>query len=130
MDMLDGNTAALRQHEAARDRADKRHAGYGNRVIESIIEKIFDPKGKPVCGRTLEGFIEDTVTFEDVAALLRSSGDERAVRFNAMTKCVEEAICAWCNGDGSDYVAELERDWQESDKADAAESRRVVREAI
>lgn len=125
MKMLDGNTAAERQHSASQARAEARHDAYGERVITDIIDDLF--MGKKVAGLTLHDFCDD-ITSNEIGAVLICRGDDRADKLASLQTKVEGLIREWCDGAGADEVAERERQWQEDDEADAAESRAAVRE--
>lgn len=117
--MPDGNTAALRTHEAAQDRADRRHALHGAGAVESIVEDLFG--GKKVADRTLHDFC-DGVSAEEIAALLLASGDDRTAKLHAMEKAVKDAILVSCESGGlEDEVAEREREAVDDAKAAAGE---------
>ena len=113
--MPDPNAFAERQHSASQARAEERYEEYGLRVIASIVDDLFD--GKKVDGLTLHDFCEEALTWEDVGALLIAGGI--CPRYDALKEKVERHIFQWCEGRGSDEVAERIRSWEETDRAES-----------
>ena len=110
--MPDSNSFAERQHSASQARAESLYDCYGEDVIQSIVDELFD--GKKVCGMTVDDFCEETLTFCDIGALLcAASRDDQIARLDAIRERVTEHIRRWCAGSGADYVWERVKEWSE-----------------
>ena len=122
-DMPDGNTAALRQHEASEDRAQARFDAYGERAIQSVVDDLFD--GKKIAGFTLRDFCEDdaSVELETVLRVWSQSHDAAIACLDALTDKIEERIREWCGEDVTGEVDERVRVLDE-DARDAAQPSR------
>lgn len=123
--MPDGNSAALRQHEAEQDRLDLRHSTYGFRVVQDIVDDLFD--GQKVARLTLHDFTDDITAEEIGSLLLAGNRDQQIDRLDALKDRTERRIRDWCDGDGADEVAEREQAAKKDARADAAESRTAAR---
>lgn len=110
----------LRQHEATQDRLESRHAAYGDKVVESIVDDLFS--GKKVDGWTIHDFCENCLTWEEVGALMMTYGAGALDLHYDLKQKLKGYIREWCClGDGVDEVSERERLWEEDAKADARE---------
>lgn len=122
-EMPDGNTAALRQHEASEDRAQARFDAYGERAIQSVVDDLFD--GKKIAGFALRDFCEDEASAEiETLLLARSrSQDEATTRLDALTDEIEERIREWCGEDLTGEVDERVRMLDDDARDEAQPSR-------
>jgi len=126
MDQPDGNTAAERAYSAAQARAEERHDAYGEGAVQSIVDDLFE--GKKVARLTLHDFVTEIYDGADVAGMLLIGRDAQIERLDEWKSTAEKAIREWCDGRGSDEVAERVASADEDARADAAEARAAVRE--
>ena len=112
--MPDSNSFAERQHSASQARAEERYEAYGSRVVESIIDDLLE--GREVGGMTWDDFCEHRLTWKDVGALLKATGDARIDKHHDLKLTVERHIRQWCEGRGSAEVNERVKAWEEADR--------------
>ena len=127
-EMPDGNTAALRQHEATQDRLESRHAAYGDKVVESIVDDVVSGRGVKGTHKTLNagdfilenGGAEMWIDHDELAILLCGRSDQQTNVRDRLRKRLEGVVRDWCNdGAGAVEVSERERLWDEDARASA-----------
>lgn len=104
-DIPDGNTAALRAHEAAEARAEKRWKAYGEAAIKSVIEDVLEGRVlrnvNPLPPRDVApgDFIEDVAEWIDADTLATLiTGHESVIEslLVALHGRLERKVRDWC----------------------------------
>ena len=101
----------LRQRESTQDKLEGRHAAYGDRAVESIVDDIMD--GKKVDGRTIHDFCGECFTWEDMGSLMMATGSWRLVCHAAFVDKLKNHIREMCDNYLLDEVSERERQMDE-----------------
>jgi len=103
--MPDGNSAALRAHEAAEARAEERWEAYGERAVQSVVDDVLggqilrNVSSSPPKDRAPLDFIEDVadwVSADELAMLITGNTDTTDVLRQRLSKRLSEAVRAWC----------------------------------
>lgn len=120
-------SADLRQYEAAQERAESLHDAYADEVIQDIVDDLMG--GRKVNKWTIHDFKEE-MDDDDFALLMTAQGPESIHKLREIQGRVEERIRRFIEEHCPELIAERVADRDEDARADAAESRHAVREAI